>query len=325
MRPSPAHPDGPDGTDGTDGTDTRDRPPEAAGAVRVFAPPGPGRHATVTWARRHAERTRAGIELLVDPDTETTAPGTDAAAHTAPDTHTTTETTTAAHTATHTATATVASSLRGAAGWVLAALVGRPSLADRLGRASAGAQLLVVPQELPGVDRLVDTAYRPVTVVPGDPPHTAGPVVLALAPRTADEAVDAAFAAAAGRGAPLLALRLRDPERAVLETDDDAAEAVEVERCAWAEHLAAWRIAYPRVPLEVRVGEGDPALELVDLSSRARLLVLGRSARGRVLAAVTPSPVARVTRDAHCPVLVVPPPGLPRRPWCPQWRRWLRG
>ena len=81
-------------------------------------------------------------------------------------------------------------------GHVWALFVQPPSLTERLGRASAGARMLVVPQSLPEVDVLVDTAYEPVTVVPTDPPHPHGTVVLALAHRTTDETIEAAFDAA---------------------------------------------------------------------------------------------------------------------------------
>lgn len=54
---------------------------------------------------------------------------------------------------------------------VVEVLVGRPSLVDRLGRAAAGARLLVVPQDVPGVVELVDAAYEAVAVVPDEPAH----------------------------------------------------------------------------------------------------------------------------------------------------------
>jgi nucleotide-binding universal stress UspA family protein len=251
--------------------------------VRAYAPAGPGRHAVVSWARRQARRCGAPIEIVVDPQAG--------------------------------ASAGSWPSLGALAERAFEALTGRPSLVDRLGRAAAGARVLVVPQSVRGVDELVDAAYEAVAVIPDEPPHREGPVVLALAPRTTDEAIEAAFAAASDRGAPLLAFRLRDPVRAAIVTADDAAEDVARERRRWTDHLGAWRIAYPSVPVEVRVSQGDPALELVDLSRWARLLVLGRSGRGRLAASVTPSPVSRVARAARCPVLVVPPPGPPRRPW----------
>ncbi|MDD7967905.1 universal stress protein [Actinomycetospora lemnae] len=274
----------------TAGRDPRRRP---AAVVRAFAPAGPGRHAVVAWARRQARRTGARLELLVEPP-----PDEPDAPRGGP-------------------VGLLARLVRP----VLAPVVGASSLADRLARAAAGSGMLVVPQRLAGVDELVDAAYEPVAVIPDEPTHTHGPVVLALAPRTADEAVATAFAAAAHRGSPLLAVRLRAPSPWTLEapvggdpfddTPDDEGE-------YWRDRLAAWRVIHPEVPVEVQVAEGDPALALVDLSARARLLVLGRSARGRVLASVAASPVGAVTLRARCPVLVVPPPGPPRRSWWPR-------
>ncbi|MFC5139864.1 universal stress protein [Actinomycetospora rhizophila] len=191
--------------------------------------------------------------------------------------------------------------------WALGALAGRPSPTDRLARAAAGAPLLVVPQRVPGVDELVGTAYESVTVVPDDTAHPHGPVALALAAGTSDAVVDAAFEAASRRGSPLLAVRCEE------DAADDPGDAPD----PWEDRLTAWRIAYPQVPVEVRVAVGDPAGELVELSGRARLLVLGRSARGRLRAALAPSPVPRVVRRARCPVLVVAPQGPPHRGW---WR-----
>jgi nucleotide-binding universal stress UspA family protein len=253
------------------------------GVVRAFAPCGPGRHAVVTWAQRQAHRTGARTEILVDPD-----PG---ASGTSP----------------------VDVLVRWLDRWT-----GWSSLVDRLGRASAGAGVLVVPQDMEGLERLVDTAYEAVAVVPPDPLRHDGPVVLALASRTGDEAVEQAFEAAESRHAPLLALRYRDPERWILVTPDDVVEATREERRSWSERLAAWRFAYTTVPVDVEVTDGDPALELVDVSGHARLLVVGRSARGRLLGSLTPSPVAAVARHARCPVLVVPPEGPPRRSWWPR-------
>jgi nucleotide-binding universal stress UspA family protein len=191
--------------------------------------------------------------------------------------------------------------------WAFGTIAGRPSPMDRLSRAAAGARLLVVPQRVPGVDELVGTAYESVTVVPDDTAHPHGPVVLALATGTRDAVVDTAFEAASRRGSPLLAVRC----------EEDVADAPVDATDSWEDRLTAWRIAYPQVPVEARVAVGDPASELVELSARARLLVLGRSARGRLRAALAPSPVPRVVRRARCPVLVVAPPGPPHRGW---WR-----
>ena len=191
-------------------------------------------------------------------------------------------------------------------------------LTERLGRASAGARMLVVPQALPEVDVLVDTAYEPVTVVPTDPPHPHGAVRAGAGPPHARRTIEAAFDAAERRGVPVHVLRLRDPDRWTVVTTADAVGRADEERQDCADRLSAWRITRPSVPIEVRVGDGDAAVELIQSTCDARLLVVGRSARCRLLGAVTPSPVARTVRRARCPVLVVPPPGPPRRPWWPR-------
>ncbi|MDD7939543.1 universal stress protein [Actinomycetospora lutea] len=261
--------------------------------VRVFAPAGPGRRAVLRWAGRQARRSGARLEVLVEPDT---GPGPRDGPDSAP---------------------------AALVGRALGALAG-PSPADRLIRAAAGSRLLVVPQRAAGVDELVDAAYESVTVVPDEAPHLDGPVVLALAPHTSDAVVDAAFEAASRRGARLLAVWCRGLERGGPSRDgEDAGDTDDTDdtdagRRWWEDRLAAWRIVHPRMPVEIRVAENDPVAALVDLSGRARLLVLGRSVRGRVLAALRPSPVPRVVRRARCPVLVVAPPGPPHRGW---WRR----
>lgn len=284
-------------------------PQRDAGVVRAFAPVGSGRHSVIGWTRRHARRIGARVEILVDPDPGRGDAATGAAGS-------------ARFTRAGGAVVPLADLLGGPFENLLkraSTLLGvRPSLVDRLGRASAGARMLVVPQALPGVEELVDTAYESIAVVPDDPPHPGGPVVLALAARTPDDAIDAAFDAAARCGAPLLVLRLRDPERWSVVTDEDLARLVEDERRYWSDHVSGWRLAYPRMPVEVRVSDAEPAPELLALSCQARLLVLGRSQRGRVVGSVAPSPVGRVIRGAHCPVLVVPPPGPPRRHWWPR-------
>jgi len=263
------------------------------GIVRAFAPPGPGRHAVVAWARRHARRTGARMEILIDPDLG------------APPDRTT-------------GTRAGPTALVGGLLEHVWALFGEPpSLTERLGRASAGARMLVVPQSLPDVDVLVDTAYEPVTVVPTDPPHPNGAVVLALAHRTTDEPIEAAFDAAERRGVPVQVLRIRDPDRWTVVTTEDAVSRADEERRDCADRLSAWRITQPSVPVEVRVREGEPTVELIGSTCEARLLVVGRSARGRLLGTVARSPVARIVRRARCPVLVVPPPGPPRHSWWP--------
>jgi nucleotide-binding universal stress UspA family protein len=81
--------------------------------------------------------------------------------------------------------------------------------------------------------------------------------------------------------------------------------------------LTAWRIVHPEVDVQPVVARHRAADVLSGLARDARLLVLGRSARGALLAGLLGSPVRDVLRAAPCPVLVVPP----RRPvaWATGW------
>lgn len=195
------------------------------------------------------------------------------------------------------------------------------SRADRLVRAAAGARLLVIPQRLPEAAELVDRAYEPVVVVPEDDPRSdPAPVVVALAGRTGDEVLDAAFAESVRQRAPLLALRVREGVPRRETTGKEAVQADADERRAWEDHLSLWHLVNPDVTVTTRVTDGDPLDVLVEQSRTSRLLVLGRSGRGRLLGALHSSPVAGVARTARCPVLVVPPIGPPRRPWWPRSR-----
>jgi len=67
-----------------------------------------------------------------------------------------------------------------------------------------------------------------------------------------------------------------------------------------------------------RVVEQEQATALLlDLSTRAQLLVLGRSSRGALLGLVVGSPTVDLLGAAHSPLLVVPAAGPPRSTWWP--------
>ncbi len=143
-----------------------------------------------------------------------------------------------------------------------------------------------------------------------------GRIALAVAPGTTGEAVEAAFALAAARGTPLLAVRVwHDPELPVggwLRSDRvarwDAAQ--EKARRELGRALEPARAAHPGVEVATGVVDDDPRTFLAALSTRVDLLVLGRSTRlGR-----RASPVDALVRQAACPVLVVPPTRQPVRP-----------
>jgi nucleotide-binding universal stress UspA family protein len=136
-----------------------------------------------------------------------------------------------------------------------------------------------------------------------------GRIVLAVAPGPAERAVDTAFALAAERGSDLLAVRTwHDPDLPLggwLQPDRtahwDAAHANA--RCELDHALERARVAHPAVHVTPLVVDDDLVPFLTALSTRADLLVVGRSMQlGR-----RASPVDTLVRQAACPVLVVPP------------------
>jgi nucleotide-binding universal stress UspA family protein len=195
------------------------------------------------------------------------------------------------------------------------------SLPAMLRRLTAGAAALVVPATLPELTTVVAGAYCPVVVVPArDPAPEAvrGPVVLGAAPWTTDEVIALAFQAASEYKAPLRAVRVwSEPPVDLGWPRPEWDGAGERARRELESALSAWTIAHPEVPVEMVVVEDRPADILVAVSYCSRLLVVGRSARGALLAGVAGSPVDDLLRLACCPVLVVPDDGLPRARWLP--------
>jgi len=174
---------------------------------------------------------------------------------------------------------------------------------------SADAEAVVVPSPAPGLDDIVGFAFCPVFAVPewngsSTSGHASqgGAVVLGAAPWTADEVVGRAFAEAARRRARLLAVR--------------ASAAGDQDEARWTLEMAlsAWRIVHPDVQVNMLVTADGAADVLTSLTRQARLLVLGRSARGALLDGLAGgSPVQHLLRAAACAVLVVPSDG-PQRP-----------
>jgi len=72
--------------------------------------------------------------------------------------------------------------------------------------------------------------------------------------------------------------------------------------------LSPWTIIYPQVEVERVVEQEQATALLLDLSTRAQLLVLGRSSRGALLGLVVGSPRGRSARRGALPAL-----GRPRR------------
>jgi nucleotide-binding universal stress UspA family protein len=85
--------------------------------------------------------------------------------------------------------------------------------------------------------------------------------------------------------------------------------------------ISLWRVIHPDVDVRCVTVHDEAAELLVALSHHARLLVLGRSARGALLGGLSESPVTALLRAARCPVLVVPREGPPRTTWLPDRER----
>jgi len=165
---------------------------------------------------------------------------------------------------------------------------------DRAARiAAADAAVLVVPGGSPAVPGLLRSVTCPLVVVPaGWAGRDTGPVLLAVGPSTSDTAVAFAFAEAERSGSDLLAVHVRHGRSDPLDGLDD--------------RLGLAVAAFPDVTVRTDVADERCEAHLTRLATDARLLVMGRSARGVLLDRLLPSPTRLVAGLARCPVAVVP-------------------
>ncbi|GAA0815774.1 universal stress protein [Spirilliplanes yamanashiensis] len=186
--------------------------------------------------------------------------------------------------------------------------------------ASARARLLVVGSRGRGGfaslllgsvgHRIAVHATCPVVVVRGRAADEDGPVVVgADGSQAGADAVELAFAAAASRGAELVAVRAYTPPVPPWGPDMpplvyDPAEREAEERAALEDQLRPWRGKYPQVPVEALVTKHDAARVLVGVSHTARLVVVGDRGFGVVTGTVLGSVTSQVLHHADCPVLV---------------------
>jgi nucleotide-binding universal stress UspA family protein len=255
--------------------------------VVVYADRFPDCRAALRWAAAEAGRLRAPLHVLVT-SADTSAEHRGALAD------------------------TVAAVLAGLTDVPLVGRAGRGAPAEVLREVSADAQILVITTASPDLDRAVASSFCPVVAVPevpgtgdgGEPGN--GPVVLGAAPWTDEVVVGRAFAEAARRRARLVVVRAGAAGR----SDHDGHE-IDLA-------LSMWKLVHPDVEVETMVLPDPRADVLLALTRDACLLVLGRSARGALLAGLVGSPVHDVLHAARCPVLVVPPPGPPRTTLLPQ-------
>jgi nucleotide-binding universal stress UspA family protein len=199
-------------------------------------------------------------------------------------------------------------------------LIGYP--AQRLLEAARDAELVVLGHRgrggfaglrLGSVSQRVAThAPCPVVVVRGRT-DADGPVVAGVDESPAAELVlESAFAAAAGRGCPLVVLRsylpaiplwLADVRPADVDTpEQDATECADLEA-----RLEPWRGKYPQVPVEVVLTRDSPAAALVEASGRARLVVVGGRGHGQFAGTLLGSAGLQLLHHADCPVHIMRP------------------
>ncbi|GAB7045089.1 universal stress protein [Catenuloplanes indicus] len=156
-------------------------------------------------------------------------------------------------------------------------------------------------------------SHRPVVVVRGDTERAGGPVVVGADGSPAGtHAVEEAFAEAAARHAPLVAIRAYPvpvppwgANVSPLVYDPQRLEAAE--RAALHEGLAPYRDKYPQVTVEAIVAQDDVAKVLVGVSHTARLVVVGHRGHGTLAGALLGSVALKLLHHAECPVLIARP------------------
>ncbi|MET9848336.1 universal stress protein [Streptomyces ossamyceticus] len=161
--------------------------------------------------------------------------------------------------------------------------------------------------------RLAAHGRCPVLVV-REQPHADGPIVLGVDGSVAGQkAVDFAFAEAALRNAPLVALHTWTTWNAPMPAPQDPSapyanppEALaEEEERQLAEALAGRQERYPGVVVEHRVVHGGTREALIEASRSAQLLVVGARGRGGFAGLLLGSVSQALLHHAQCPVAVV--------------------
>ncbi|MEU8845632.1 universal stress protein [Streptomyces sp. NPDC048564] len=156
--------------------------------------------------------------------------------------------------------------------------------------------------------------HCPLMVVRGRP-DPAGPVVLAVDGSEAGAgAVEFAFAEAALRKAPLVAVHVwntwsehayegpGDPLNAMVADADRLREA---EQQLLDEAVTAWQGKFPQVTVERRLVRSRVRQALIDVSRGAQLLVAGARGHGGFTGLLLGSVSQALLHHAHCPVTVV--------------------
>lgn len=176
-----------------------------------------------------------------------------------------------------------------------------------LEHAATDAELVIVgtghPHALRPVGLTLSRAVRCPVLIVRSTPRVDAPVTVLLPDPVIDRFVlDAAFAWAARRGTPLVALRpwLSDP-------DADLVLAETAEQESFDAFLSSWQGRYPNVGVSVELRRGGAADVTVEHAARAEILVVGHARERHDSSAET---AVRLRR----PATLVVPVDTPRRP-----------
>jgi nucleotide-binding universal stress UspA family protein len=154
-------------------------------------------------------------------------------------------------------------------------------------------------------------AHCPVVSVPESwtPPRSAGPVTVGVhEDGTSDAVLEAGFAEAASRDAPLHvfhAWRLADVYADLAPPPHDDAWTAQAEE-ALADQVAPFRLRYPQVAVATELRYQWPTDALIELSATSGLLVIGRHSTFAPLLQRIGSTARTAIGHAACPVMVVP-------------------
>ena len=195
--------------------------------------------------------------------------------------------------------------------------VGEP--ATELIRRAPGAQVVVVGNRglggftglLLGSTGIALSAHSPcpVVIVRGTEPSRA-PVVVGVGPGPEAEAlVRRAAREAAMRGVELVAIHCWRPgvhltSLTATSVEQVRAAARQAGRALLDKVVAPVGVEFDQVAIETRLGDREPAAELVDASRGAQLLLVGTRGRGPVQGMLLGSTAHAAIHHAACPVLV---------------------
>jgi nucleotide-binding universal stress UspA family protein len=153
-------------------------------------------------------------------------------------------------------------------------------------------------------------AAGPVVVVRGRPDVLDGPIVVGVDGSSAsDLAVRLAFEEAVAHHVGVLAVRVYTPRYAGLGVDmslpvEDPVQRRDEELRHLADDIAPWREKYPDVSVRSVVLDGHTAAVFVDLSSSARLVVVGTRGHGGFAGLLLGSVGLQLLHHADCPVFI---------------------